>query len=54
MIEILKEKVKDTLKKLYNLELPEKAKFEIPKNKSYGDLSTNVAFLLSKPLKKKS
>ena len=52
MIEILKEKVKDTLKKLYNLELPEKAKFEIPKNKSYGDLSTNVAFLLSKPLKK--
>ncbi len=53
MIEILKERVKNILKNLYNLELPEKVRFEVPKNKSYGDASTNIAFLLAKALRKK-
>ncbi len=52
MVEVLKEKVEKVVKKLYDLKLPEKAKFEIPKNKSYGDASTNISFLLAKTLRK--
>jgi arginyl-tRNA synthetase len=34
-------------------EIKEKVKVELPKEDKFGDLSTNVAFLLAKPLRKK-
>lgn len=53
MKEFVKEKVSSAVKNLFNIEeVVEKASFEKPKRKEYGDFATNVAFLLSKSLKK--
>ena len=49
---LIKETLQKALKELYGLELPEKTKVEKPKEEAHGDLSTNVAFLLAKELKK--
>ncbi len=35
------------------LDIKDKIKIDIPKEEKFGDISTNVAFLLAKPLKKK-
>ncbi len=56
MKEFIREKVKEAVRKLYKFEseeLFERASFEKPKKKEFGDFSTNAAFLLSKELKKK-
>ena len=54
MKEFVKEKVKKAIKEIYGSleEVVEKATFEKPKKKEYGDYATNVAFLLAKILKK--
>ena len=49
---LILEVLQKTLKELYDLELPEKTKVERPKEEAHGDLSTNLAFLLAKDLKK--
>ncbi|NPA52708.1 MAG: arginine--tRNA ligase [Aquificae bacterium] len=51
----IKEKIVDVIsKEIKEVDsLKEKVKIEIPKEEKFGDISTNVAFLLSKPLKKK-
>ena len=49
---LIKETLQKALKELYGLELPERTKVEKPKEEAHGDLSTNVAFLLAKELKK--
>ncbi len=53
MKEFLKEKVKEAVEELYGLaDVVEKASFEKPKKKEYGDMATNVSFLLAKELRK--
>ncbi len=49
---LIKETLQKALKELYGVKLPEKTKVEKPKEEAHGDLSTNVAFLLAKELKK--
>jgi len=51
MKEYLEQKVKEVVKELYNAE-GLNFKVEQPRNKEFGDLATNVAFLLTKTLKK--
>ncbi len=54
MKELIKEKVKEVVSEIYGddaLEVLERASFEKPKRKEFGDLATNVAFLLSKVVK---
>ncbi|WP_163328153.1 arginine--tRNA ligase [Desulfurobacterium thermolithotrophum] len=56
MKELIKEKVRSAIKEIYNKELSylvDKASFEKPKKREYGDLATNVSFLLAKELKQK-
>ncbi|WP_456457179.1 arginine--tRNA ligase [Thermovibrio sp.] len=56
MKEFIREKVKEAVRELYEIEreeLFERASFEKPKKKEFGDFSTNVAFLLSRELKRK-
>ena len=56
MKEFIKEKVKEAVRELYEIEseeLFERASFEKPKKKEFGDFSTNVSFLLSRKLKRK-
>ena len=53
MKEVVKEKVAAALSELYGddvLELVERASFEKPKRKEFGDVASNVAFLLAKLL----
>lgn len=50
MKKVLKEKLGDLIKKLYNLE--ESIEVSIPCNKEFGDFSTNVALKLAKKLGK--
>ncbi len=55
----MKEKLKEKIISILEREIPqvseiqEKIKVEIPKEEKFGDISTNVAFLLTKALKKK-
>ncbi|MFN3788391.1 MAG: arginine--tRNA ligase, partial [Sulfurihydrogenibium azorense] len=51
----VKEKIVEILKKegLFYPEIEDKIKVEPPKEESFGDLATNVAFLLTKHLKQK-
>ncbi|WP_028951061.1 arginine--tRNA ligase [Sulfurihydrogenibium subterraneum] len=51
----IKQKIEDILKKegLFYPEIEDKIKVEPPKEESFGDLATNVAFLLTKHLKEK-
>ena len=51
----VKQKIVDILKKegLFYPEIEDKIKVEPPKEESFGDLATNVAFLLTKHLKEK-
>jgi len=55
----MKEEIKNSIIERIKLEIPEvkdirdKIKIELPKEDKFGDLSTNVAFLLTKILKKK-
>ena len=51
----LKEKIVNLVSKDFKevLDLKEKIKVDLPKEEKHGDISTNIAFLLSKPLKKK-
>jgi len=54
MKEFVREKVADAVRKIYGddaVALVEKASFEKPKRKEFGDLATNVAFLLAKVVK---
>ncbi len=55
MKEFIKEKVKEAVRELFKFENEEpfeRASFEKPKKKEFGDFSTNIAFLLSRELKK--
>jgi len=55
MKEVVKEKVEEVLGELYGDDaaaLAEKASFEKPKRKEFGDLATNIAFLLAKVLRR--
>ena len=49
---LIREVLQEKLKEFYGVELPERVKVEKPKEEAHGDLSTNVAFLLAKELKK--
>ena len=55
----MKEVIKDQIIELIKREFPEvenikhKIKIDIPKNEKYGDIATNIAFLLSKNLNRK-
>jgi len=55
----MKEEIKNSIIERIKIEIPEvesikdKVKIELPKEDKFGDLSTNVAFLLTKILKKK-
>ena len=56
MKELVKEKVESAIREIYGEELigvVERASFEKPKKKEYGDFATNVAFLLAKDLRQK-
>ncbi|NPA58250.1 MAG: arginine--tRNA ligase [Aquificae bacterium] len=55
MKEELKEKILSAVEKKFPQvkELKDKIKVELPKEDRFGDLATNVAFLLAKPLRKK-
>lgn len=56
MKELVKEKVESAIREIYGEELVgvvERASFEKPKKKEYGDFATNVAFLLAKELRQK-
>jgi arginyl-tRNA synthetase len=48
---LIKENIQKALKKLYNIENIE-FKVEEPKNKEFGDISTNIAFLIAKTLRR--
>ncbi|SNR89143.1 arginine--tRNA ligase [Desulfurobacterium atlanticum] len=54
MKETIKRKVQTALKDIYGkeFEVLNKASFEPPKRKEFGDVATNIAFLLAKELKK--
>jgi len=54
MKELVKELVKQAVREIYGedgAELVEKASFEKPKKREFGDLATNLAFLLARALK---
>ena len=51
MKELIREKVKDAVLSLFQLEL-DNFKVEKPREEKFGDLSTNASFLLAKALKK--
>ena len=46
---ILRENIRESIKNIYNLDF-EEISIERPENEKYGDLATNVAFLLAKKL----
>ncbi len=49
MKEILKDTIKSAVKDLYDIDI--EPQIQLPKDESFGDFSTNVAFILSKTLK---
>ncbi|PMP92758.1 MAG: arginine--tRNA ligase [Hydrogenobaculum sp.] len=51
MKEVIKNIVKESIKKIYNIDT--NPQIQLPKEESFGDFASNVAFLLSKPLKQK-
>jgi arginyl-tRNA synthetase len=51
MKQIIKEIVKETIKNLYDVDI--EPQIQLPKEESFGDFASNVAFLLSKSLKQK-
>ncbi len=56
MKEFVKEKVKEAVEEVYGRDVVgvlDRANFEKPKKKEFGDFATNVAFLMTKELKKK-
>ena len=54
MKETIKRKVQTALRDIYGkeFEILDRASFEPPKNKEFGDVATNIAFFLAKDLKK--
>jgi len=51
MKQLIKEIIQKTIKNLYNVEI--EPQIQLPKEESYGDFASNVAFILSKTLKQK-
>ncbi|GAB6077536.1 arginine--tRNA ligase [Hydrogenobaculum acidophilum] len=51
MKEVVKNILKETIKKIYNLDT--NPQIQLPKEESYGDFASNIAFILSKSLKQK-
>ena len=51
MKQLIKEIIQKTIKSLYNVEI--EPQIQLPKEESYGDFASNVAFILSKTLKQK-
>ena len=55
----MKREIKEKIVSVVEKDIPEvkqvedKIKVELPKEDKFGDIATNIAFLLTKPLKKK-